>query len=193
MIAKCPYCSVALDPPPKRKKNCPNCSNFIYVRNRKLLTEFDALKQDWLLYLSPINVSSGDFDHAKAQLTHQFGHVPGFYDVVWRILNDIITPRRSSADIEIAYREMARVASFEQKDPRPYLAQALTTSLQAMKKRGIKRVIIYSYGGEPDFSTCEACRSLHGKELFIDEALVTLPIPNMCTHDTGCRCEYQPV
>ena len=192
MSANCPYCNIALDPIPKRKKDCLTCGKPIYVRKGNLLTEFDALRQDWLNYLSPLNVSTGDFDHAKAQLAQQFGHEPGFFDVVWRILNNVVTAGRPIADLETAYREMSRVASFEKKDPRPYLAQALTTSLQAIKLRGAKRVSISCYAGEPDFSTCEACRSLHGTRLTVDEALATLPIPNKCSSDTGCRCEYLP-
>jgi len=192
MSAKCPYCSAALDPAPKRKKDCPTCGKPIYVRKGKLLIEFDALRQDWLLYLGPLNVSTGDFDRAKTQLARQFGQDPGFYDVVWRILNNVISAGRPSADLENAYREMARVASFENKDPRPYIAQALTTSLKAMKMRGVKRVRISSYAGEPDFSTCDACRSLHGATMTVDEALATLPIPNRCSSDIGCRCEYLP-
>jgi hypothetical protein len=54
------------------------------------------------------------------------------------------------------------------------------------------RVAISSYAGQPDFSSCEACRSLHGTTLPVDEALSTLPIPNKCTSETGCRCQYLP-
>lgn len=193
MISHCPYCNVILDTTPKRKKSCTNCGNQIYIRKGKLMVEFDALREDWLTYLTPLNISKKHFDDATSQLTQQFGRPPGFYDVVWRLLNNLVATSRSFSDVENAYREMARVASFEQKDPSPYLAQALMTSLKAMKIRGVKQVIISCYAGDPDFSTCEACRSLYGKKLTLDEALATLPIPNKCTNDTGCRCEYMPV
>jgi hypothetical protein len=138
-------------------------------------------------------MSKRHFDDARSELARQFGQPPGFYDVVWRILNSVVAAGRPAADVENAYREMARVASFERKDPRPHLAHALATSLQAMKMRGVKRVAISSYAGAPDSSTCEACRSLHGTKLDIDEALATLPIPNKCTDVGGwCRCEYAP-
>ena len=193
MSAHCPYCNTVLDPAPKRKKACPTCDKPIYIRNGKLLNEFDALREDWLGYLNPLDISKKHFDDARSQLAQQFGHSPGFYDVVWRILNDVIASAgRPTADVEKAYYEMARVASFEHKDPRRYIAQALTTSLQIMKMQGVKWVVISCYAGEPDFSTCEACRSLHGTKLAIGEALSTLPIPNKCTNDTDCRCEYVP-
>ena len=191
MSAKCPYCGIVVDPVPKRKKDCPSCGKPMYIRKGKLLSEFDALREDWLAYLAPLDVSKKDFDEARARLTVQFGQSPGFYDVVWRMLTNVIAAGRPSADMVNAYREMARVASFTRTDPRPYLASALRTSLQAMKMEGVKRVSISSYGGEPDFSTCEVCRSLHGTKLPIDEALATLPIPNKCTRD-WCRCEYLP-
>jgi len=30
----CPYCAAALEKKPSRKKKCPDCNNFIYVRTR---------------------------------------------------------------------------------------------------------------------------------------------------------------
>jgi len=192
MSARCPNCNSTLDPSPKRKKACPICGKPIYIRNGNLLSEYDALREDWLVYLAPLSVTKKHFDDARSQLTQQFTRPPGFYDVVWRILNNLIASGRPASDVEIAYREMARVASFENKDPRHYLALALSTRLQAMKSRGVKWVTISCYAGEPDYSTCEVCRSLHGTKLDIDEALSELPIPNKCTHDTGCRCEYIP-
>jgi hypothetical protein len=34
--AICPYCSSALEKKPGRKKKCPDCGNFIYVRTRPI-------------------------------------------------------------------------------------------------------------------------------------------------------------
>jgi hypothetical protein len=34
--AICPYCSSALEKKPSRKKKCPDCGNFIYVRTRPI-------------------------------------------------------------------------------------------------------------------------------------------------------------
>ncbi len=178
LSARCPCCNIIIDPAPKRKKACPKCGKPIYIRNGKLLNEFEALREDWLGYLNPLDISKKHFDDARSQLAQQFGHSPGFYDVVWRILNNVIASAgRPNDDVEKAYYEMARVASFEHKDPRRYIAQALTTSLQIMKMRGVKLVVISCYAGEPDFSTCDACRSLHRTKLTIDEALSTSQSP----------------
>jgi len=53
--AVCPYCSSALEKKPGRKKKCPDCANFIYVRTRPidgervLVTEAQAaeIERQW--------------------------------------------------------------------------------------------------------------------------------------------------
>lgn len=192
MSERCPYCRAKLEKVPKRKMPCPKCGKTMYIRHGQLRTEFDALREDWLRYLNPLDITSKHFDEAREKLTNEWGHAPGFYDVVWRILNNVVHDFRSFADVENAYREMARVASFEGKDPRPYLADALKTSLQSLKVQGVKRVVIRPYADQIDCSTCDECRSLAGTELSVDEALASLPIPTKCTSDTGCRCGYRP-
>jgi len=38
----CPYCDHPINPTPTRKKKCPHCGQFVFVRSGKLLTEFGA-------------------------------------------------------------------------------------------------------------------------------------------------------
>ena len=80
----------------------------------------------------------------------------------------------------------------EGKDPKPYIAEALTTRLEDMKRGGVQYVEVTNYGGSPDYSTCENCAKLHGQVFSIDVALETLPVPSLCTNSFGCRCEYRP-
>jgi hypothetical protein len=192
MAATCPNCGQQLEQPPKRKKLCPHCALPIYLRQGKLLTQFEALQQDWLVYLQPLSVTPKTFDEARARLQSRFGFTPRFFDTVWLILNDLVGIVGSSRQLVQVYYEMARVASYEKRSPRPYIAQALPASLKALKRRGTKYVTISSYAGEPDYSTCEACRQFHGSTLPMHEAIDELPVPSKCTSDTGCRCEYVP-
>jgi uncharacterized Zn finger protein (UPF0148 family) len=54
----CPYCGSSLAERPKRKKKCPHCGNYIYVRTRPadrkkvLVTEEQAqeIEQQWEVY-----------------------------------------------------------------------------------------------------------------------------------------------
>ena len=55
MNTNCPYCSTPLDPVPGRKKKCPHCGKFIFVRTRPsdrqrvLVTEEGAeqIEEEW--------------------------------------------------------------------------------------------------------------------------------------------------
>ncbi len=46
--ALCPYCSGLLEKAPARKKKCPHCGNYMYVRGGKAYTEEGAKKADFL-------------------------------------------------------------------------------------------------------------------------------------------------
>ena len=71
-------------------------------------------------------------------------------------------------------------------------AESQKTCLEEMKRRGVRYVKINNYGGSPDYSTCPGCAELHGQVLPIDEVIMTQPVPNKCTNNFGCRCEYLP-
>jgi len=193
MKGSCPYCKTELVPVPRRKKKCPECGQTMYVRDGKLLQEFDALQIDWMVFLDSLNVKNRDFDRTRKALKKQTGNDPSFYDVVRSILNGIITIG-SFEDRIRAYHELSRAASWEGTDPKPYIEAGQKEALEEMKRKGVRRVRVNNYGGYPDYSTCDACAALHGKVFPIDEALKSMPIPTECTRDDGiCRCEYLPL
>jgi predicted RNA-binding Zn-ribbon protein involved in translation (DUF1610 family) len=95
----CPYCNQVLVKRPKRKKKCPHCGNYIFVRTRPadnkkvLVTEEQASIIDiqWMkengtyeAYLE----KQAEFQTTKAKLTKRFGHEASDYDVQWAIYNE---------------------------------------------------------------------------------------------------------
>lgn len=97
--AICPHCNRALEKKPGRKKKCPHCGQFIYVRTRPsdrqqiLVTEAQAelIEEQWAIvngthdaYLA----GKRRFVDTKARLAKRFGREPSDNDVRWGLLND---------------------------------------------------------------------------------------------------------
>jgi predicted RNA-binding Zn-ribbon protein involved in translation (DUF1610 family) len=97
--AVCPHCNQALQKKPGRKKKCPKCGQFIYVRTRPsdrqqvLVTESQAaqIEEQWSIangthdaYLAQKNRLADE----KANLRRRFGgREPSDNDVRWGLLN----------------------------------------------------------------------------------------------------------
>jgi DNA-directed RNA polymerase subunit RPC12/RpoP len=109
--AVCPHCNQGLEKKPGRKKKCPRCGQFIYVRTRPsdgekvLVTEAQAekIQEQWFIvhggkhdaYLeAKRQVAQGKvklaerFAEEKAMLAERFGREPSDNDVQWGLLND---------------------------------------------------------------------------------------------------------
>jgi predicted RNA-binding Zn-ribbon protein involved in translation (DUF1610 family) len=94
----CPYCDAALDKMPGRKKKCPSCGEFMYVRTRpsdkkKILIREDqisAIEEQWA-------IANGTHDQFLAErqayekerdaLRSKFGREPSENDIQWSMLN----------------------------------------------------------------------------------------------------------
>ncbi|MDP3478202.1 MAG: hypothetical protein Q8R88_00420 [Desulfoprunum sp.] len=94
----CPYCDAAIDKMPGRKKKCPSCGEFIYVRTRpsdkkKILIREDqisAVEEQWAI----ANGTHEQFlaireayEKEKDVLRNKFGSDPSENDIRWSILN----------------------------------------------------------------------------------------------------------
>jgi|Deesub1362A_J573_1020465.scaffolds.fasta_scaffold17422_2 DNA-directed RNA polymerase subunit RPC12/RpoP len=200
-IAKsiCPYCKRDLDKAPKRKKKCPHCGNFIYVRTspstrkKVLVTEEEAEKIDALRNLSQYGVTLKKFNSHKAKLSEKFGKEASTRDVIWSIYNELIAKKKDLQELKMLYYEMALFLNKEGKDSFPLLQQAAKMELMRFKKEGfIKKVRILASA-----DSCPVCQKLNGKVFTVERALKTMPIPcKECTHklydgNRGfCRCSY---
>jgi hypothetical protein len=107
--AVCPYCEASLQKKPGRKKKCPHCSNFIYVRTRPQDKAKVLLREDQLLAMEEQwSIANGTHEHFVAQqsrlksvtdqLRTRFGREPSANDVQWSMLNDDVLTHMQNKD-----------------------------------------------------------------------------------------------
>jgi hypothetical protein len=191
--AKCPYCNTPLDPVPTRKKKCPSCGEFIYVRTRPsdnqriLVTEEDAKSLD---ALKNLGVSQKEYQDIEKQLSQKFRTAPSQGDIVWTILNERLISAMKKNDWQqmgMLYWSQARLLYELGKEffrPGQEAARCVLRNYQSM---GVRKVEILTAG---DSYCCEKCRALKGKVFTVKKALETMPIPVMDCEKGWCRCLY---
>jgi hypothetical protein len=210
----CPYCKQILDKRPKRKKRCPHCREYIYVRSspsgngsKVLVTEDGAEQIDlewrrvrsrrrWRQSLGRYGVTDGDFELHRERLRTRFGQVSSDGDVVWSLFQDALERCMKCGNVlELGtlYFDMARFLYDEERDFSIPLQQYQRMELLYYKQKGFtgKLQIHVRY------SCCETCRRLEGQTYTLDEAMEQMPIPcKECTfalhggRPGWCRCQY---
>ena len=137
--AVCPYCNAELIKKPGRKKKCPQCGNFIFVRtspktNEKILvtdSQRDIIEEQWCI----VNGTHAEFkqnkkkiDDEKQALKKKFGREPTENDVKWSLLSKQVKADADDGNWDL-YRNskfaMAEVLSAESR-----VKQALSTYLE---------------------------------------------------------------
>jgi DNA-directed RNA polymerase subunit RPC12/RpoP len=93
--AVCPYCGKSLEKKPGRKKKCPHCGKYIYVRTRpsdgkRVLVTVGQMKV--IEDLRPKTEEQRreyerEYAESEAALRKRHGHIPAVSDVLWRMLN----------------------------------------------------------------------------------------------------------
>ena len=96
--AVCPHCDQHLDKMPGRKKKCPHCGEFMFVRTRPsdkkrvlvTLNQAEQIEEQWSIvdgthaeYLAKRNRITDE----KARLAGRFGREPSENDIAWSLLN----------------------------------------------------------------------------------------------------------
>ncbi len=135
----CPYCDVRLHKKPARKKKCPDCGNFIYVRTRPLdhqkilVTEqqLDEVEEQWA-------IANGTHDEFVAQraeredererLRVRLGREPSKADLQWSLYNKELLEYASNNDWGLYRNTRFQMAEHLRKEKR--LAPALSTYLE---------------------------------------------------------------
>lgn len=111
-----------------RKKACPYCGKYIFVRSGKLVTEEQAQILDWLVKLEPYGVTKKQFEQERKNLSRQFGKTASIDDTVWRILNELsIEYSNDPFNLEWIRRLQSSKLAQEGRDPTTILRQAEKT------------------------------------------------------------------
>jgi len=204
-IDSCPYCGFKFEKIPTRKKKCPECGNYIYVRFGKLYTEEEKDIKDLLdnFTMQELGVTRNIFNKTRQELSQEFGVVASVNDTSWRILNLIVVKDISITHKKIAYQAMASILKDEGKNTDKILAQAHEMELlegkaenEARAKKFRKELLEMKNIGSKmlvkiltanDEYVCEECGKLSKMTFTIDEFLETMPIPYTCTN-AKCRC-----
>lgn len=202
---KCPYCNKPLEKKPIKKKKCPSCGEYIYVRKGMLYTE-DGLKKyeeekakeaeknriEYLL--DKIGFTYAEFQNREKVFQKKSKTKPSYISVIMSLFNEKILQIRDFDVLQSKYYDMALILNEENKPCQHLLRPANKMKLMSLKKQGFEKVRIFSEG------CCESCQKLNGRILAINEALKAMPLPNKnCTHklynekESFCICIYEPV
>ena len=213
----CPNCNANLETRPQRKKKCPACGNFIYVktlpktREKVLVTESQAKeieaqwsvisanqeRENWLAEFNSLGISEIEYYQGKDQLSAKLGREANTKEVAWALFNKVIASKSDLQFLKMTYYRMALFLDEESKDPRPFLEKHSETELMQYKQSGVVKKVSILAAGEGD--SCSACQKQNGKTYTIEEALRLMPIPcKNCTKTLNsdragfCRCCYVP-
>ena len=195
----CPYCDKILEKQPARKKKCPHCSEYIFVRRGELYTEKEVMEKDftskWLYLLERYRVTEQTIYAERKKLSDQFGSEASLTDTIWRILNKLALEQRSSHDFEQIYLLMGKFMQDEGKDPTTFAKKAMEARSESVRQQVIGfqknlsafnvRVSVHTAN---DDHVCKSCKKASEKKYEIKEFLEKMPIPNHCENPSGCRC-----
>lgn len=213
--AICPYCHKELIKKPQRKKKCPFCGNYIFVKRRlnskikELVTEEEAkiIEIEWNKFYSQIALirdledygfTEKEFNQRKEEKIKKGEKEPSNRDVIWLLFNEKLQNNMKANDFAVLsgiYYDMARFLIKEGRNPYETLKQSQKMGLLAYQKQGVEKVEI-SWSG----NGCEACKQLDGEKYIVKKAIEEMPLPNKnCSEDVfekghpWCRCNYLPV
>ena len=107
--AVCPYCGVELEKKPTRKKKCPDCNNYIFVRtspldkSKILITEdeIDLIEEQWAIYNGTYDdylSQKKKFEYEREKLTKKFGSKASENDIKWSLLNEELLSNAKNGD-----------------------------------------------------------------------------------------------
>lgn len=193
----CPYCKKVLEKKPMKKKKCPFCNNFIYVRNRILVTENETIIIDAMKILEQYGVTEKDFENHKKKFKYEISDK----DAIWSLYNKLLQKNFEENNFQILsrlYSDMALMLNKEGKDCFTFLQQARKMELLRYQRASVMSTIIKGVKiATCGMNSCEACHKLDGKSFTIEEALEKMLIPcKECTNKIFndkypfCRCCY---
>jgi len=192
--SKCPNCETVLDKAPIKKKKCPDCGKYIYVRKGHLYSEDGVTKYDWLETKGVIyDISSKDFDRHHKLLSDQFGFDAPVRDVIWRIYNSLFRDAARTPNLRqmsSIYRTMARFLLEEGKENKRLIEDANKWDLlDAQQRVNLGFELDVEIHTANDSHMCDWCRNVAQRKWSIEELLEKMPLPGECTSEI-CRCRF---
>ena len=197
--SSCPYCESPLKDVPKKKKKCPTCGNYIYVRTKQnlfpsiLLREEDALAADEFEKLKAHGVSQRNFTSEKNRLSKEKKADVSSIDVCLNLYNKLILQTKDPNLLRSLYFEMALFLYSINRDFFNHLQMSAKMELMAYKQQGVRSVSILTCGE----ASCSECKKLSDRVYTIDKALRENPVPcKACSFRLHggragwCRCQY---
>jgi hypothetical protein len=123
----------------------------------------------------------------KDYITNKWGREATAEDIYWVILNQL-TKRLIDEPYRVSgvFFQMRDYLILRGKNPKIAISEGQRWLLKGLIEDGIERVVIRTV---EDNSVCPECRSLHGTESEISQAINQLLLPSKCTADY-CRCSY---
>jgi rubrerythrin len=111
-MKKCPYCGNKLDKKPTRKKKCPHCDRYIFIRNGELKTEDESIFIDFTKRVQWLDINVSDMKREQNKLRKKKGKESSAYDTVRSIISNSI--RKASSDDKFQLNlELERIDNLE--------------------------------------------------------------------------------
>ena len=181
----CPYCGVKLEKIPKRKKKCPECGDYIFVRKGKLYTEEEKDIRDWLMRVEHLGITREMFNKTREELSQEFGAVASVNDTAWRMLNSIIAHEKDYQIMGQIYLSMAHILDMEGKSTKEIMKEFHRMNLLSWKETGYIKYAQWTTCN--DDHVCPVCKERAGKKFSLDE------LENLIPAHEGCRCGLRPI
>ena len=181
----CPYCGVIQEPPPTRRRKCPDCGQTIHVR-----TDREERKKYLLTAEEAERRAEKDARLARERRNEE-----------WKQLSEQVRVAMQAGDwksLQAAYQQQARILFIEGRPHRHVAQEATRARLMSLLEIGVAEVEVRT---SDDERVCAHCQSLDGKAFTIQESLEAMPIPGPnCTdgneqnpHGGRCRCVFAAV
>ena len=186
-VARCPYCSVVLDPRPRRKTKCRSCGNTILLRARYLVTEEQAKRID---VQDKLGIDEKKYLELWRELAERFKRSPSEEDVLWYGWGEQLQVAMKEGDWIAMGRIHGEQSRFLRDRGKPFfhvLQQVPKCRLHYYQNAGIQTVQV---SVAPN--ACATCRVLAGKKMSTSQALAESPIPVQECENGFCRCGYTP-
>lgn len=170
---RCPYCQKALEKKPSRKTKCPHCEKPIYVRDGNLLTEEEKVKHD---DLEMFRFTEDEYKMKQSGLLKKWGFIPSHSDTIWALANEKILEyldKKARYELTNLYLATAKYLHRGGKDFIELFKESMKCYLLEYKKMDVEKVEIITCG-----VASSSCSIYSGKILPLNEAIITMPIPN---------------